>query len=201
MKITSITQQIKRVERYSIFVDGKYEFSLSGSALLDSKLVPGQELTQHQVSEFKKRASDDKLFNLTLHYLALRPRTRWEIETYLVHKKASPALTTTILNKLSNSDLINDEKFARNFVSDRQLLRPSSKRKLIIELRQKHIPSDVIDKVMDHESENDLFALRAIVERKRKQARYQDDLKLMQYLARQGFNYQDIKAVLQKASL
>jgi SOS response regulatory protein OraA/RecX len=41
-------------------------------------------------------------------------------------------------------------------------------------------------------------ALREIIERKRKQTKYQDDLKLMQYLARQGFNYDDIKSELNR---
>ena len=44
MKITDIKAQVRRAGRYSIFVDGKYAFSLSDTALLEQKLKLGQEL-------------------------------------------------------------------------------------------------------------------------------------------------------------
>src|SRR5947209_15231393 len=99
MKITAIKQQQKRVDRYSIFVEGKYAFSLSEAALLEAKLASGQELSPEQVTEFKKLSADDKIYNQALRYVALRLRTEWEIKTYLERKKASPALVDIILNK------------------------------------------------------------------------------------------------------
>ncbi|HXR50112.1 MAG TPA: regulatory protein RecX, partial [Verrucomicrobiae bacterium] len=142
-------------------------------------------------------SADDKLYNRTLRYVAVRPRTRWEVATYLERKHASPPLVETILNKLSNINLIDDEKFAEAFVTDRRQLRPTSRRKMIAELRKKHVAGDVIQKVLGQESGEEQTALLTVIERKRRQAKYQDDLKLMQYLARQGFGYDDIKSALQ----
>jgi regulatory protein len=192
-KITKITQQVKRVDRYSIFVDDKYAFSLSEAALLGSKIHSGQELTKEQVGEFKKLSADDKLYNQTLRYVAMRPRTRWEIETYLERKNGSPTLKEQIVNKLTNIGLIDDEKFAKAFVADRRLLRPTSRRKLIAELRKKRLASGIIEQAVGSEKDEERTALAEVIAKKRKQAKYQDDLKLMQYLARQGFNYDDIK--------
>jgi regulatory protein len=197
MKITNIKQQIKRAGRYSVFVDGKYGFSLSDSALLDSRLIVGQELSQQQLRELKQTSAADKLYANTLRYLAIRPRTIWEVTTYLQRKGASPALTKTILNKLSNANLLDDKKFAEAFVNDRQLLRPTSRRKIIMELRQKHVADEVIQSVLGDEQHDEQTALQSIIDSKRRQTKYQDNLKLMQYLARQGFNYSDIKAALQ----
>lgn len=197
MKITSIKQQAKRTDRYSIFVEDKYAFSLSESALLESKLASGQELSKERVKEFKQLSADDKLYNQTLRYVAMRPRTRWEIEFYLQRKQASPALIETTLNKLSKIGLIDDEKFAQMFVSDRRLLRPSSRRKMMAELRKKHVADNIIQKVLGSEECEERTALAEVIKRKRRQSKYQDNLKLMQYLARQGFNYDDIKHGLQ----
>ncbi|HTB49259.1 MAG TPA: RecX family transcriptional regulator [Verrucomicrobiae bacterium] len=197
MKVTSIKQQVKRTGRYSIFVDGRYSFSLGESALLESKLASGQELSKAQLGEYKKLSNEDKLYNQVLRYVAMRPRTQWEIETYLQRKEASPPLVEMILNKLSIIDLVNDEKFAQAFVNDRRLLRPASRRKIIAGLRQKHVPSNIIERVVGNDEQEEQTALQAIIERKRRQAKYQDDLKLMQYLARQGFSYGDIKSALQ----
>lgn len=197
MKITSIKQQVKRTDRYSIFVEGKYSFSLSEGALLDSKIASGQELTNQQVSEFKILSADDKVYNQALRYVAMRPRSRWEIEFYLEYKKkASPALTEIILNKLSNIGLIDDEKLAQAMVNDRRLLRPASRRKMIADLRKKRISNELIEKAIGNDKEEELTALQAVIQSKRRQTKYQDDTKLMQYLARQGFNYDDIKSAL-----
>ena len=198
MKITSIKQQVKRAGRYSVFVDGEYSFSLSESALLESKINSGHELTAQQVSDFKQLSADDKIYNQTLRYIALRPRTKWEIEVYLNKKDASPTLLESTLNKLSNVGLLDDKKYAQSFVNDRRLLRPSSRRKIVNDLRKKHIPSGIIEEVVGSESEDEQSALKSIIERKRQQTKYQDDLKLMQYLARQGFNYGDIKDALKE---
>jgi regulatory protein len=196
VKITAIKQQVKRTDRYSIFVEGKYAFSLSEIALLESRLATGQELTKEQLGEFKRLSADDKLYNQTLRYVALRPRSRWEVEFYLERKNTSPALNETILNKLSNIDLINDKQFARAYVHDRRLLHPASRRKIINELRKKRVTDTIIQEVVGSEPTDEQAALRAVIASKRRQSKYRDDLKLMQYLARQGFGYGDIKAAL-----
>ncbi len=199
MKITKITQQAKRADRYSIFVEGKYSFSLSESALLESKLASGQELTREQVGEFKKLSADDKLYNRALRWVAMRPRSRWEVQFYLERKLASPTLIEQTLNKLSNIGLIDDEKFARAYVNDRRLLRPTSRRKMSLELRKKRVPDEIVEAALGIEHSEEKTALLSTIVTKRRQSKYQDDLKLTQYLARQGFRYDDIKSALEES--
>jgi regulatory protein len=128
----------------------------------------------------------------------IRPRSRWEMESYLQRKKAAPALVELILNKLSNLNMLNDLEFARSWVANRRLLRPTSKRKLQQELRAKRVPDEVITEVLDEDETDESDVLKDLVAKKRQQTRYKDDdLKLMQYLARQGFNYGDIKSALE----
>lgn len=196
MKITAIKQQVKRQGRYSVFIEGKYAFSLGESALLDSKLSIGQELTEAQVREFKQTSIDDKVYNNALAYAVLRPRSVWEMEQYLRRKKCSPALEQKILNKLSNIGLLDDESFARSWVANRRLLKPISARRLQQELRAKRVSESIARKVLDEDETDEQAVLAELIARKRKQTRYQDNQKLMQYLAGQGFSYSDIKAAL-----
>lgn len=196
MKVTAIKTQVKRAGRYSIFVDGKFCFGLSSDALIDSKITVGLEINPQKVIEFKKLSDDDKIYNKALNYIAIRPRSEWEIKSYLTRKGASPTLLDSILSKLTIIDLINDNKFAEAFVRDRRLLRSSSRRKLILELRKKRVPDSAIQAAVGNEPEVETSALKDMIAKKRKQSRYQDDLKLMQYLARQGFGYGDIKDAL-----
>jgi regulatory protein len=201
MKVTAIKQQLKTHNRYSVYVDEQYSFSMSESALIESGLHSGVELTRQDLDGYKKLSLDDKLYSQALRYVAMRQRTAWEIRFFLERKGAAPSLLDQILNKLSIVGLIDDEKYARAYINDRLLLRPTSRRKIIMELKKKRIPDDVIQRVLaeiaEQEGENsDHAALVAVITRKRRQTKYQDDQKLMQYLARQGFGYSDIKAAL-----
>jgi regulatory protein len=197
MKITSIVQQVKVKDRYSIFVDERYSFSLSESALLESHLVRGQELSDEEVKTWKKRSVEDKTASNALRYSALRLHSQWEMENYLRRKKASPALSKNILNKLIDLNLLNDLAFARSWVASRRLLRPTSKRKLQQELRAKHVSNEVIEQVITEDETTEQDVLRQLIAKKRQLTKYRTDrLKLMQYLARQGFDYSDIKEAL-----
>ena len=196
MTITSIRQQIKRIDRFSVYVDGKYSFSLGEAALLISKINSGQDINEQRIRELKQLADGDKFYNQASRYVILRPHTKWEIDRYLQRKQASPTLINEILNKLSNIGLIDDAQYARSYIHDRKLLRPTSRRKIRYELRKKYISDKIIEEVMSDGIDNEQSTIRLIIERKRQQSRYQDDLKLMQYLARQGFHYGDIKEAL-----
>lgn len=196
MKVTAIKQQVKRQGRYSVFVDGKYSFSLSDAALLESKLVNGQELTKTQIKGFKQASADDRLYNNALAYATLRSRSRWELSQYLKRKKCSPELSERILDRLSDVGLVDDESFARSWVTSRRLLKPTSRRKLIQELRAKRVDEPIVERVLNEDDTDEQTVLSELIARKRKQSRYQDDQKLMRYLAGQGFGYGDIKAAL-----
>lgn len=196
MKITAIKQQVRQQGRYSIFVEGKYSFSLSEAALLESKIASGQELSAQQVKEFKKLSGDDKLYNQALRYVAMRQRSRWEIESYLQRKKADPLLSQKIINKLSDLQFIDDGSFAHNWIANRRLLKSTSRRRLLQELRAKRVPDDIIKAALAEDTTDEQAVLRELIAKKRRQTKYQDDTKLMQFLARQGYSYADIKSAL-----
>lgn len=201
MNITAIKQQVKRQGRYSIFVDGKYAFSLSEGALLESQLTAGQELTGDELQELKQASADDKLYNNALAYATLRPRSTWEMEQYLRRKKAQDETSKQILNKLSILDLLDDEAFARSWIASRRLLKSTSRRKLLQELRAKRVPNEIAEQALSEDIVDEQTVIIELIARKRRQSRYQDEQKLMQYLAGQGFNYGDIKAALEAAPL
>lgn len=196
MRITAIKQQVKTKARYSIFVDEKYSFSLSELELMNAGLRIGQELTKEGVANLKETSKLDKAYNMTLALIARRPRSEWEVHDYLKRKHYEQPIIEAILNRLTVNKLIDDLVFARMWVENRRLLKATSKRRLRQELRQKRVSDDHIDQVLDEDETDDREVLRELVKRKRKQPKYQDNLKLMQYLSRQGYNYDDIKSVI-----
>jgi regulatory protein len=197
MKITAIRQQERRKDRYSVYLDGAYAFSLSVTTLLETKLASGQELNGTDVDAYKRLSAEDKLYNNALRYAAMRRRSQWEMEQYLQRKAASPDVAAQIMRRLRDLGFINDLDFAKAWVENRHLLKPTSRRKLQLELRAKHVHDGIIQQVLSDDETADSDELVALVARKRRQSRYQDNDKLMQYLARQGFSYDDIKQALE----
>lgn len=197
MKITDIKQQVKRQGRYSIYLDGKYAFSLSDTELLQSGIRLGREYSTGEVQQLQQTALLDKAMMRALDYLARRPRSTWEIQDYLRRKEYDSPTIAIILNKLSDYGYLDDRKFAEAWVNSRRLLKPTSLRRLRQELLQKHVDREVIDEVLQADETDEQAVLQELINKKRGLSRYrQEPQKLVAYLLRQGFRYDDIKAAL-----
>jgi len=197
MIITAIKQQQKRQDRYSIYVDEKYAFSLSENDLITAGLHKGQEVTEAELTKFKQDSLIGKAYERAIRYIALRPRSQREIEDYLKRKGYDEVVSRAVITKIKKLELISDTKFAREWIESRQLLKPRSRRQLQAELRQKHISSDIIEEALSSFDDTaELNQLKDLVQRKQKIGRYQDEQKLIAYLARQGYPYGLIREAL-----
>lgn len=196
MKITDIKQQVKRQGRYSVYIDGAFSFGLSEPALLDHGLRIGQELDASRLKELQAAARADKAFGKLMDLISRRPRSVWEAQDYLRRKEYDEGLIERVIARVTQLGYLDDVAFAQRWVENRRLLKPISRQKLLYELRQKRVSDEAIELALAEDAkENDERAtLRTLVERKRRQ--YPDSQRLMQYLARQGYKYDDIKAVL-----
>lgn len=197
-KVTAVKQQVKRADRYSIYVDGKYTFSLHERQLVASGLHSGQELTKSELAAFQSESTEGKLFDRLLNVLSYRPRSEWELRDYLRRKQAEPEIADKLIEKLRELRYVDDEAFARAWVESRMASKPTSRRKLKAELQAKRVDAAIIDNVLEEaaDSASDSIAIQQLIEKKR--ARYPDETKLMQYLARQGFSYGDIRSALER---
>lgn len=200
MHISKIEQQVKTKDRYSVFVDGKFSFGVSELGLINLGLKVGQELSGEELEKLKDDAKSDKIFNQVLALIMRRPRSRWEIENYLKQKKVDQDTAAGVINQLTDKGYINDLDFAKRWVDNRRLLKNISKRKLELELRQKRVDDSVIKQVLSEDETSELEVLKQEIIKKSQQTRYKDETKLMQYLARQGYGYGDIKQVLSDLS-
>jgi len=199
MKITDIKSQVKRQGRYSIYVDGKYSFSLSENELLTIGIRIGQEYEQKEFEELKQKAVLDKAYMRAYDQLSRRARSEWELRDYLKRKEYDELTINEIIETLQHKGYVDDAKFAESWVRNRRLLKATSKLRLRQELRQKRVSDDIISHALEEDETSEREVLKELVQRKRQQTRYQDEAKLMAYLLRQGFSYGEIKSVMSEA--
>lgn len=200
MKITVIKQQIKNPQRVSIFVDERYSFSLSLDELVKCKLKKDQELSASDVKKYKKLSQDGKLRSRALEWTLNRPHSIREFKDYMYRKKASPELTESLIKEFNAKNYLNEQKFGQWFL-DLQKRRGKSNRAIRSDFFKKGLDREMIEELMQDQSESEQQRLKDLIAKKRKASRYRDDpQKLAQYLVAQGFNWQDVKKALAMAS-
>ena len=196
-KITSIKSQVKDKNRVSVYIGGKYRFSLTQRQLLESGLRTGQELSPSDIANYKNESNYGKLLDQALRWLALRAHSEYEIDEYLKRKSSDKKQISKVKNRLIELGGVDDETFAEVWVRNRKLLKPTSKYRIKQELRVKKVLPEIIDQALETEEVDDLASARLAIKSKRRQSRYKDDKKLKQFLARQGYSWDIIKSALE----
>ncbi len=195
MKITAIKQQVKSDNRVSVFVDGKYSFSLTLDQLLREKLKKGLDLVSEDIERLKKLSDEGKLKQRALEWLLLRPHSVREFKDYMYRKKADKDLTESWVEDFKTKKYLNDEVFARWF-SDQRIRKNKSMRAIISELRAKGVEQSIAEKVVANLDSGNEEALVNLVNKLRTRSRYKDEIKLKQYLVSKGFSYSEVKEAL-----
>lgn len=209
MKITSISLQTRDKNRVNISVDGKYRFSLDTYQLIDLGIKTGREYDEAELVTLEQESQFGKVYARALEYCLMRPHSAREMRNYLYRKTrptrdkngelkpgVSPDITTRVFDRLLEKGYIDDIKFTHYWVENRSVTKGVSYRKLTAELRTKGISSTVIEQELGQTDRNDSDEIKKIITKKR--PHYPDEQKLIAYLARQGFNYDDIKQALRE---
>lgn len=122
-KITRITTQKKRKNRFNIFLedgqDEKYGFSVDESVLIEYKLHKNLELDDSMIETLIQKDDVHKSYTLTINFLSYRMRTKKEIHDYLVKKEVDEEHSKQIIDRLIKEGLLDDAMFADSFVRTR----------------------------------------------------------------------------------
>ena len=214
MKITDISLQSYDKNRVNVSVDGKYDFSLDISQVVDLGIKAGQVLSKEELASLKQESEFGKVYARVLEYVLMRPRSSSEVRDYLYRKTLArkyknrktgklaekPGVAKTVAErvfaKLQARGYIDDQKFANWWVENRHQAKGVSMRKLRSELVAKGVVNVIIESAIAESSRNDSSELAKFIAKKRR--RYPDEQKFMQYLARQGFSFDDIKTALRR---
>jgi regulatory protein len=198
-RITDIKQQKRSKGRFSVYVDGTYSFSLGDLELSMSGLNVGQELTDAEIEQYREQGEEAVAYHKALGFIGIRPRSEWEMREYLLRKEYVAETVEEVLGQLKKVGLLDDLAFAQSWVANRQVLKPSSRRRLEQELMAKRVGKEEISAALDGlDDDGELVSLVGQMEKKRRLVQYQDREKLIGYFGRQGYGYDLIKKALER---
>ena len=207
-EITALEPQKRNPKRVNLFVDGKFAVGLDLETVLKEDLKIGQEISQEKIKHLVEISDRQKILDKAFRFLSFRPRSQKETLDFLLRKKVDEKESGWAIEQLKKGNYLNDEEFARWWVEQRTTFRPTGWRLLKMELRQKGVGEEVIKGIRNPPageasqgsgiSEQELA--KRVVEKKSKSLSHLPAIELKQklaaHLARRGFEWETIKAVV-----
>ena len=213
LRITDIKQGVKNQNRVNVFIDGKYSFSLDIAQLVDFKLKIGQEITEAELAEYQRASAFGKLYQRALEWVLVRPHSIKETRDYLFRKLRENSKSSSegpktwasaperpeeeafrILETLTKKHYLDDYAFAKYYAENRFTKKGISKKRLKMELMKKGVSNTIIEQVLSSNLRNDEEEIKKVIAKKRNKY---DDAKLIQYLVRQGFDFELARNLVQ----
>lgn len=195
--ITAITAQKRNTQRLNISLDGEYAFSLD--RLTAAWLKVGRKLSPEEIVSLQEKDEQEVAFNRALRYLSYRARSETEMRKYLSDKGFSENVSQTVIDRLKDERLINDPRFAQDWIDNRVSFRPRSQTQLRFELRNKGLSEDLIEDALQEADLDDIelacAAGKKLVGRYARLDWPDFRQKLGAALARRGFSYETVRSV------
>ncbi|WP_069130232.1 regulatory protein RecX [Rhodohalobacter halophilus] len=203
LKVTSISPQKKRADRFSLFNEKTFLIGISAQTLIDYKLKKGVELTPFLFEQLQQAEEYQKIKDTFYDYLSRRDHGSHELRQKGYRKGFSTEMMNEILNEFDQKGLLNDLDFARKFAADKAEFKQWGPKKIKSELLKKGIGKDHADKAVKDLTNNldqHQICVDLLHKKKRRYMRETDPFKRKQkmyrYLAGKGFSGEVIKKAI-----
>jgi regulatory protein len=199
--ITKITQQKRDSERYNIFIDEKYAFSVHETVLVKFSLTKGMALEDWVVDEMVYEDEISKAFNRALHYLGFRMRSEFEVKQKLKESGYGEAVVLEAIVKLRRLGFLNDETFSAALLETQKRSGSRGPRAIREELRRKGIGKELQEKVLESYSEEEQLEIATKLAEKaananRSHSPSQLKQRIQNALLRRGYSYDIISRAI-----
>ncbi|MBD1379652.1 recombination regulator RecX [Metabacillus arenae] len=201
--ITKITTQKKNSERFNIYLDDKYAFSVDQDIFIKYSLQKGKELDELDMFEIQYGDDVKKAFNIAVNYLSYRMRAIREVMDYLRQKEIDDAVIQEVIHKLKEYNYVNDSEFANSYVRTQFQSNRKGPELIRKELVTKGIDVNEIEEALSLYSEEQqidaaLSTAEKVVKKENRLSTTERRQKIEQTLARKGFPFSIIHIVLEE---
>jgi len=159
------------------------------------------------MEERKKRTklSKEDALSLMQKYCAYQDRCQSEIRTRLIEHSVYGDALEQIIAELITDDFINEERFAKAYVSGKFRIKKWGKMKIIKELKFRKIYTYSINKALKQiDYDEYLDTLNTLLEKKHRTLRAKDKWdrrkKLTAFATQKGYEYEVIKEVMREGN-
>ena len=202
--ITSIVAEPRHPGRFEVDINGRSFARLSLDAIERLRIAIGADISDRveQVLEEEARLA---VYDRAVNILAFRARSATELTRTLVRKGSDPGHVAHAIARLVEQGFLDDAAFSRAFARAKVVGASHSRRRVQQELQRKGVARDVaseaIGEVFEEEAIDQLAVIETAARRKlRTLASLEPPVRrrrLYGFLARRGFDADDIRRVLE----
>lgn len=195
MKITSIEK--KSGSRYTVEVDGEYFYILDLEILQDNQVKVGLEVEEAFLADLKYQAEKRRARERAFYLLSYRDHSEKELYDKLC-KNVSEEVAAETVAKMIDMHLLDDAVYAKKLAEYYLKEKLWSYRKSVYELCRKGIAKSVAEEALSACAMDPLEQITELLDRKyaRMLQNPQNKQKVINALARLGFQYGDIKTAI-----
>ena len=200
--ITKITEQKRRANRRSVYLDGAFAFGCNLNVVAKFRLQEGMTLTPEQVGQIQLGEVKQECFDKAMEYLGSRLHSRAEMSKKLARREYGPAVIEAVLEDLVRMGYVNDEAYALSKVQSIAKHKHHGKRRASMELTRAGVRGEAAKKALDevYDAHDSTAVARQLAEKKAPSLRRLDPMvarrRLVGMLQRRGFDYDAIKPVV-----
>lgn len=136
----------------------------------------------------------DALLSRAQRYCATAERCTYEVSMLLGRLGATTEQTDAVIDKLQQQSYINDARYCQAFVHDKVAFQAWGRLKIIMGLRAKHLPDELIDNAI---AAIDGQAYNANIRKLILSKRDQDRQKQLRFMLQRGYTFDDLQFVTQ----
>ncbi len=197
-QIREIAPQKRNKNRYNISDEDGFLTSLSVETVLRYHLKEGMQISDELLEEMKREDTVKYAKEIGVAYVAYAPRTRRQLEQHLAKKGIDAQSIAQAVETLERYSYLDDAAYVREFVrSYGEKLGAGAMRQKLME---RGVERQIIEENMELSQEGQQAAALALAQKLRRKYADQPEQKRRQKmfaaLARRGFSYDDIRAVL-----
>ncbi|MDQ0430565.1 regulatory protein [Planomicrobium stackebrandtii] len=204
--ISKITQGKKNPERYNIFFEDKYAFSVDEAVLVRHQLTKGKELDQWTIEEINFEDEVRKAYNKALYYLGFRMRSEGEVRKKLKEKEYGDAVIDEAIKKLYTHNFLDDQQFSEALMRTQINSGKKGPRAIQQDMQKRGIDKQMQKDVLDSYSEEEQLEVAKVLAEKiaakeKMKTPSQIHQKITDTLLRKGYNYSLIKLAIEDLEL
>lgn len=154
MKI--IKYEKKKNGKYRVYLEEGGKIDLYEDTIIKNKLLYKKEINKEKIEDINNDNNKNDIYNRCLKYIGVRIRSKKELIEYIKRYTEDDIIIDEILEKLTSTNLINDEEFARAFTHDKLILTGWGPYKIINELRNHNISEEIINKHISNIKDKDI---------------------------------------------
>jgi regulatory protein len=151
--ITALTVRKGRSDRIAVYLDGAFALELAAVLVDQAGLRRGDLLTAEAQDRLVEEDAPYRARSRSLRLLALRDRSRGEVESRLQTVGFEPEVIASTISWLQGLGYLDDGRFATNYAADR-LRAGWGERRVRAELRRKGLDQGLIEAALGPEGVN-----------------------------------------------